>query len=144
MKEKLEKCGLKQNEVTLMSLDIVNMYPLVRVKLIRKVLSHYARNLPDAAKETINMCMDIVQFGMKSTLIQFKGKYYVYKGAAKGKELSEEDVALAIGAYEATFLADIVASYVFKETGEFLTKCAFRGIYRDKAYRNGQGNTRAW
>eukprot|EP00957_Ditylum_brightwellii_P122928 9372970-Ditylum_brightwellii.AAC.1 len=43
LKEKLEKCGLKQNEA----------------------LSHYARNLPDAAKETINMCMDIVQFGMK-------------------------------------------------------------------------------
>eukprot|EP00957_Ditylum_brightwellii_P179047 13638480-Ditylum_brightwellii.AAC.1 len=85
LKEKLEKCGLKQN----------------------KALSHYARNLPDAAKETINMCMDVVQFGMKSTLIQFKGKYYVYKGATKGKELSDKDVALAIGAYEAAFLADI-------------------------------------
>eukprot|EP00957_Ditylum_brightwellii_P082185 6249186-Ditylum_brightwellii.AAC.1 len=77
------------------------------------------------------MCMDIVQFGMKSTLIQFKGKYYVYKGAAKGKELSDEDVALAIGAYEEAFLADIVASYVFEETGECFTECVFRGIYRD-------------
>eukprot|EP00957_Ditylum_brightwellii_P178977 13633821-Ditylum_brightwellii.AAC.1 len=118
LKEKLKKCGLKRDEVTLMSLDIVNMYPSVRVKLIRKALNHYARNLPDAAKETINMCMDIVQFRLKSTLIQFKGKYYVYKGATKGKELSDEDVALAIGAYEAAFLADIVASYVFEETGE--------------------------
>eukprot|EP00957_Ditylum_brightwellii_P077803 5912537-Ditylum_brightwellii.AAC.1 len=75
--------------------------------------------------------MDIVQFGMKSTLIQFKGKYYVYKGAAKGKELSNEDVALVIGAYEVAFLADIVASYVFKETGECFTECVFRGTYRD-------------
>eukprot|EP00957_Ditylum_brightwellii_P037389 2829725-Ditylum_brightwellii.AAC.1 len=62
--------------------------------------------------------MDIVQFGMKSTLIQFRGHYYVYKGAVKGKELSDEDVALAIGAYESAFLADIVASYIFEETGE--------------------------
>eukprot|EP00957_Ditylum_brightwellii_P189445 14419959-Ditylum_brightwellii.AAC.1 len=83
------------------------------------------------AKETIDMCMDIVQFGMKSMLIQFKGKYYIYKGAAKGKELSDKDVALAIGAYEAAFLANIVASYVFEETGECFMECAFRGIYRD-------------
>eukprot|EP00957_Ditylum_brightwellii_P073841 5610670-Ditylum_brightwellii.AAC.1 len=109
LKEKLEKLGLKQNEVTLMPLDIVNMYPSIRVKLIQKALSHYARDLPEKAKETINMCMDIVQSGMKSTLIRFKGKYYVYKGATKGKELSDEDVTLAIGAYEAAFLADTVA-----------------------------------
>eukprot|EP00957_Ditylum_brightwellii_P196308 14956275-Ditylum_brightwellii.AAC.1 len=62
--------------------------------------------------------MDIVQFGMKSTLIQFKGCYFIYQGAAKGKEISNEDVALAIGAYESAFLADIVASYVFEETEE--------------------------
>eukprot|EP00957_Ditylum_brightwellii_P059550 4521804-Ditylum_brightwellii.AAC.1 len=62
--------------------------------------------------------MDIVQFGMKSTLVQFRGCYYVYQGAAKGKELSDKDIALAIGAYESAFLADIVASYIFKETEE--------------------------
>eukprot|EP00957_Ditylum_brightwellii_P056766 4301803-Ditylum_brightwellii.AAC.1 len=62
--------------------------------------------------------MDILQFRMKSTLIQFKGRYYVYKEATKGREILEEDVALAIGAYELAFLADIVASYVFEETEE--------------------------
>eukprot|EP00957_Ditylum_brightwellii_P203765 15336091-Ditylum_brightwellii.AAC.1 len=128
LKEKLE---LKRNKVTLMSLDIVNMYPSVRVKLIRKALHHYAKDLPEEAKETINMCMDIVQFGMKSTLIQVKGKYYVYKGAVKGKELSDKDVALAIGAYEVAFLANIIASYVFEMTGGCFTECVFRGIYRD-------------
>eukprot|EP00957_Ditylum_brightwellii_P170092 12947180-Ditylum_brightwellii.AAC.1 len=60
LKEKLEQCVLKRNEVTLMSLDI---------KLIQKALNYYARDLPDAAKETIDLCMDIVQFGTKSTLI---------------------------------------------------------------------------
>eukprot|EP00957_Ditylum_brightwellii_P052793 4002812-Ditylum_brightwellii.AAC.1 len=109
MKKKLEQYGLKQNEVTLMSLDIMNMYPPIQVKLIRKALNYYARNLPDAVKETTNMYMDIIQFGMKSTLIQFRGKYYIYKGAAKGKELSDKDVAFMIGAYEAAFLANIFA-----------------------------------
>eukprot|EP00957_Ditylum_brightwellii_P136405 10403560-Ditylum_brightwellii.AAC.1 len=91
LKEKLEKCRLKQNEVTLMLLDIVNMYPLVHVKLIHKALNHYTKNLPATAREMIDLCMDIVQFGMKSTLIQFRGHYYVYQGAAKGKELSDKD-----------------------------------------------------
>eukprot|EP00957_Ditylum_brightwellii_P039795 3013057-Ditylum_brightwellii.AAC.1 len=75
--------------------------------------------------------MDIVQFGMKSTLIQFRGCYFVYKGAAKDRDLSYEDVALAIGAYKSVFLADIVASYIFEETDECFRKCVFRGIYRD-------------
>eukprot|EP00957_Ditylum_brightwellii_P195404 14888176-Ditylum_brightwellii.AAC.1 len=131
LKEKLEQCGLKKNKVTLMLLDIVNMYPSIRVKLILKALNYYARDLPATARETIDLCMDIVQFEMKSTLIQFRGRYYVYKGVAKGKELSNEDVALAIGAYESAFLANIVASYVFEKTGECFTNCVLRGIYRD-------------
>eukprot|EP00957_Ditylum_brightwellii_P173473 13207420-Ditylum_brightwellii.AAC.1 len=75
--------------------------------------------------------MDIVRFGMKNTLIQFKGRYFVYQGTAKGKEISDEDIALAIGAYQSSFLADIVASYVFEETEECFKKCIFRGFYRD-------------
>eukprot|EP00957_Ditylum_brightwellii_P193714 14751175-Ditylum_brightwellii.AAC.1 len=96
----------------------MNMYPSIKVKLIRKALNHYAKNLLAMTRETINLCMDIVQFRMKSTLIQFKGCYFVYQGAAKEKEILDEDVALAIGAYESAFLADIVAPYVFEETEE--------------------------
>eukprot|EP00957_Ditylum_brightwellii_P067257 5104202-Ditylum_brightwellii.AAC.1 len=73
LKEKLEKCRLKRHEVTLMLLDIVNMSPLVRVKLIPNALNHYAKNLPATIREMIDLCMDIVRFGMKSTLIQFGG-----------------------------------------------------------------------
>eukprot|EP00957_Ditylum_brightwellii_P208876 15359351-Ditylum_brightwellii.AAC.1 len=75
--------------------------------------------------------MDIVQFGMKSTLIQFKGQCFIYQGAAKGKEILDEGVTLAIGAYESAFLAGIVASYVFEETEECFVKCIYKGIYRD-------------
>eukprot|EP00957_Ditylum_brightwellii_P043696 3313257-Ditylum_brightwellii.AAC.1 len=68
---------------------------------------------------------------MKNMLIQFKGRYFVYQGATKGKEISDEDIVLAIGAYKSAFLADIVASYVFEETEECFEKCIFRGTYRD-------------
>eukprot|EP00957_Ditylum_brightwellii_P111709 8520287-Ditylum_brightwellii.AAC.1 len=65
---------------------------------------------------------------------------FVYQGAAKGKELSNEDVALAIGAYESAFLANIVASYMFEETGECFKNCVFRGIYRDNGLVVFMGN----
>eukprot|EP00957_Ditylum_brightwellii_P099100 7547684-Ditylum_brightwellii.AAC.1 len=39
-------------------------------------------------------------------------------------------MALAVGAYELAFLADIVASYMFEETDECFRQCIFRGIYR--------------
>eukprot|EP00957_Ditylum_brightwellii_P095153 7247564-Ditylum_brightwellii.AAC.1 len=94
------------------------MYPLIRVKLIRKALTHYAKDLPAEPRETIDLCMDIVQFSMKSTLIQFKGRYFIYQGAAKGIKILDEDIAQAIGAYKSAFLADIMASYVFEETEE--------------------------
>eukprot|EP00957_Ditylum_brightwellii_P028189 2128856-Ditylum_brightwellii.AAC.1 len=42
LKEKLEKLGLTKDKVTMMSLDIKNMYPLVRVKLIKKALEFYS------------------------------------------------------------------------------------------------------
>eukprot|EP00957_Ditylum_brightwellii_P119273 9099194-Ditylum_brightwellii.AAC.1 len=80
-------------------------------------LTHYAKDLPAEARETIDLCMDIVQFGMKR--------------AVKGKEILDEDVALAIGTYKSAILADIVASYVFEETEECFVKCIYRGIYRD-------------
>eukprot|EP00957_Ditylum_brightwellii_P063512 4820868-Ditylum_brightwellii.AAC.1 len=78
--------------------------------------------------------MDIVQFGMKSTLIQFIGQYFIYQGAAKGKDLSDKDVALAIGAYKSAFLANIVASYIFEEMDKCFENFVFRGIYRDNDY----------
>eukprot|EP00957_Ditylum_brightwellii_P148789 11327651-Ditylum_brightwellii.AAC.1 len=88
----------KHTIVQIMSLDTVNMYPLVRVKLIRKALNHYAKDFPEESTNTINQCMDIIQFGMKSTLIQFRGKYYVYHRAVKEEEVADKDIVLAIGA----------------------------------------------
>eukprot|EP00957_Ditylum_brightwellii_P008662 657654-Ditylum_brightwellii.AAC.1 len=79
----------------------------------------------------INDCLDLIKFGMRNTLVQYHGKYYVYKGAAKGQVMGDEDVALAIRAYEAAFCADVVASYVFEMTEVMFMQMQYRGIYRD-------------
>eukprot|EP00957_Ditylum_brightwellii_P129893 9907854-Ditylum_brightwellii.AAC.2 len=68
---------------------------------------------------------------MKSTLVQYHGKYYAYKGAAKGQVMDDEDMALAIRAFESAYSADAVALYIFKMTEVSFIWLRYRGIYRD-------------
>eukprot|EP00957_Ditylum_brightwellii_P085017 6464149-Ditylum_brightwellii.AAC.1 len=68
---------------------------------------------------------------MRNTLVQYHGKYYAYKDVGKGQAMGDEDAALAIGAYEAAFCADVVASYVFEMTEVMFMQTRYRGIYRD-------------
>eukprot|EP00957_Ditylum_brightwellii_P170980 13015666-Ditylum_brightwellii.AAC.1 len=86
--------NLKRDEV------IKNMHPPVGLKLINKVLKHYVHNLPEENRRTIDAYLEIIKFGMRSTLIQYHGKYYAYKGATKSKTVENEDITLALGAYE--------------------------------------------
>eukprot|EP00957_Ditylum_brightwellii_P108365 8266984-Ditylum_brightwellii.AAC.1 len=73
------------------------MYPSVRLKLTRKALTHYSRNLSEDNKATIRKCVGLIKFGMCNTLAIIDG-----------------NGALAIDAYEAAIYADVVASYVFE------------------------------
>ena len=41
----------------------------------------------------------------------------------------DEDIALALGAYEAAFCTDVVASYVFEMTEVMVLKLAYRGTF---------------
>eukprot|EP00957_Ditylum_brightwellii_P065478 4966998-Ditylum_brightwellii.AAC.1 len=72
----------------------------------------------------------MAQFGMKNKLLSYQDKYFIYKGAAKGTDLTVKDVTLAIGGYESAFLADLVASYLFEMTGSKFIKAQCKGIYR--------------
>eukprot|EP00957_Ditylum_brightwellii_P046849 3555911-Ditylum_brightwellii.AAC.1 len=114
----------------MMPLDIKNMYPLVQLQLIWKALRYYAFNLPKEDKRIIYTCLEMIKFGMQSTLIQYHGQYYVNKGVTKGKAMAAEDIVLAIGAYESAFCADIVASYVFEITETCFLQAKHRRIYQ--------------
>eukprot|EP00957_Ditylum_brightwellii_P184033 14018453-Ditylum_brightwellii.AAC.1 len=71
LKEKLETTNLKREEVKLMPLDVKNMYLLVWLRVIWKVLKYYVRNLLEEDKKTINACLEMIKFGVCSTLIQY-------------------------------------------------------------------------
>eukprot|EP00957_Ditylum_brightwellii_P159443 12137307-Ditylum_brightwellii.AAC.2 len=45
--------------------------------------------------------------------------------------MAAEDIALAIGAYESAFCADIVASYIFEMTETCFLRAKHRGSYQD-------------
>eukprot|EP00957_Ditylum_brightwellii_P031508 2389183-Ditylum_brightwellii.AAC.1 len=88
---------------------------------IKKVLNERGVN---CSKHTIVQSSDLKEKLERCRLKQ-------EEGAAKDKELSNKDVALAIVAYESAFLADIVASCIFEEAEEYFRECIYRGMYRD-------------
>eukprot|EP00957_Ditylum_brightwellii_P077623 5899262-Ditylum_brightwellii.AAC.1 len=53
IKERLEDLAVQRRDVTMMSLDVENMYPSVRLKLIQKALTYYSHNLSKDDKTTI-------------------------------------------------------------------------------------------
>ena len=110
LKETLGEMGLKKEEVTIASVDTINMYPLIKLATIKKAVRFFARKLTSETKKKINLCLDLIQFGMSSTLISFDGEYYEYHGGER------EEQGLAIVGYESAFLVNLVASYLFEKS----------------------------
>ena len=125
LKETLEEMGLKKEEVTIASVDAIKMYPSIKLATIKKAVRFFARKLTSEVKKTINLCLDLIQFGMSSTLIFFDGEYYEYHGGER------EEQGLAIGGYESTLLANLVASYLFEKAKPIFRPKIYQGIYRD-------------
>ena len=101
------------------------MYTSIKIATIKKALRFFARTLTTATKKTINLCLELIRFGMSSTLICFDGEYYKYHDGEK------EDQGLAIGGYESAFLVDLVASYLFEKAKAHFHPTIYHCIYRD-------------
>ena len=96
------------------SVEAINMYPLIKLSTIRKVVRLFARKLTPPTKKTINLCPEFIHFGMSSTLISFDSEYCECHNGEKEKQ------GLAIGKYESYFLDDLVASYLFEKAKAIL------------------------
>ena len=88
----------------IVSVDAINMNPTIKLSTIKKAIWLFARKLTVATKKTINLCLELIIFGMSSTLISFNIEYYEYHSGEK------EQQGLAIGGYESALLSDLVAS----------------------------------
>eukprot|EP00957_Ditylum_brightwellii_P012897 974590-Ditylum_brightwellii.AAC.1 len=109
-----------------MSLDIKDMYLSIWIRLIWKALKQYTNNLPAVVKRQVEECLGLVKFGIKSILLKFWDKLYMYRGAAEGEEnLTNENAGLTLRAFGLAFLADIVVLYNFKMTELLFLKAKY-------------------
>ena len=106
------------------SVDSINVYPAIKLAIIKKAVIVFAIKLTTETNRTINICLELIQFGMSSTLISFDGEYYKYHGEKK------EYQWLATGGYESDFLADLVASYIFEKSKTLQNWTTYHGIYQ--------------
>ena len=56
------------------------MYPLIKLVTIRKSVRYFARKLARETKKTINLYLELIDFGMSSTLNSYDGEYYENHG----------------------------------------------------------------
>ena len=57
--------------MTIASVDAINMYPSIKLATIKKEVGVFARKITREVKKTINLCLDLIQVVMSSTLISF-------------------------------------------------------------------------
>jgi hypothetical protein len=60
LKQQFEELKFKQKSVTIVSLDIKDMYPQCHFKAVSITVKHFAMTLPDLKQERINKCLDIL------------------------------------------------------------------------------------
>ena len=61
----------------------INIYPSIKISKTKKAVRLLAKKLTASTKKTINICLELIRFGMISTLIFFDGDYYEYQSSEK-------------------------------------------------------------
>ena len=64
--------------MTILSVDVINTYPSIKLSTIKKAVRILARKITEATKKTINLFLELILFGMSSTLMYFDRDYYEY------------------------------------------------------------------
>ena len=126
LKCKLEKLELKADNSTITSLDIKDMYHLIRYKLVQKSIQHYSEAFGKEEMEVIEAALEMLKFSMGNTLVTFCERYCEY-------EVEDDPVmrALTVGGYNSGWYTDMVASYIIDLAKDHVSIASFFGIYRD-------------
>ena len=129
LKEKIEKMGITSENSTIVSIDAEEFYPSIKFKLVKKAVNYFAKNLSKEDKNKIEQCLEMVKFGMSSTLLTFVDQYYEYDG-----EEDSENKGLTIGGYESAWFADLAGAYVLEKTQQHFKHSRYHGMYRDDGF----------
>ncbi len=107
--------NLQRDNITIVSLDIKDMYPQCRFKAVKAAVQYYSPRLPPLQQEKVKQCLEILKFSMGNTIVSFREKYYEY-----GVDPDPDRRGLTIGGFESAFLADLEATYIFEKLHHLL------------------------
>ena len=126
LKDKLEKTNVKKEETMIATLDIKDMYPSIKFKVIQRAVEFDAQDLEREDKERIEQCLQMIKFSIRNQLFGFLDKFYTYYGQTN----NGEEQTLTIGGYKSAWLADLVASFILDNCENYFNLCLYHGIYR--------------
>jgi hypothetical protein len=129
LKQKLENMDIKCDNSTIISINAVDYYPSIKFKLVKKAVYFFSKDLNDEDQMKIEDCLDMIKFGMSSTLLTFVDKYFEYDGDSE-----PDEKGLTIGGYESAWLADLVGAFILANTKQMFVKAKFYGLYRDDGF----------
>lgn len=75
--------------MTIVVLDEINHYLLIKYDLIAKAILYFARPLTAGDKDAVANCLSLTKFGMSNTMINFRGEYYEYGESNKVLQLGD-------------------------------------------------------
>jgi len=80
LKENLKSQGIACNNATTVATDAEDFYPSARLKLVRKAVCHFSKNPPEEDQINMEHFLDLIKFGMQSTLLAFVDKRCEHHG----------------------------------------------------------------
>ena len=127
LKRFFETNNYHRDDVTIVSLDIKDMYPQCRFKAVHTAVNCYARQLQLFKRNKVRRCLDILKFSMGTRIVNFQDKYNKY-----GVDPDPDRHGLTIGRFESAFLADLECLFIFEKLQHlFVNHTHFFGTYRD-------------
>ena len=73
IKESIEELEIKSDRLTIASVDAVNVYPSIQLATIKKAVGFFRRGITGSTKKTIDLCLELILFGIRFTLISSNG-----------------------------------------------------------------------
>lgn len=101
--ERIKPLGLQKDQQLVLSVDAVNMYPSISLRMIKKAVFYYATGLDRGAFDKIIWGLKLVEIAMNSAVCMFAGQYYRY-GGLQADFTDTDSVCLSIGSFESAFL----------------------------------------
>ena len=121
----MEGIRIKIYEVKIQSIGSINMYPSIKLDAINKSVNLFSKRLTSSSKKTIHIFLELIHFGMSSTLIYFDGEYLEYHGG------NNKEIWIAIKGYELYLLYYLAPYYLFLKSQNLFRPKIYHRIYRD-------------